>query len=710
MWMKCGAVLVCWLLAAGAAGGADPVVSNVQARQLPRSKQVEITYDLADTEGDNLYVSVAVSADGGKIFAVPARDFRGDVGAVLPGTGKRIVWEARVDLEGVYGATYQVAVIASDNRTGVTAVFPLPEGAALEMVRIPPGQFTMGSPLSELGRHGDEGPQHPVVFTRGFYLGKYELTQGQWHAVTGRNPSQFKGPRRPVEQVSWYDVQGFVHRLNQAAGDSLYWLPTEAEWEYACRAGTATRWSFGDEESHLGEYAWYEGNNNPNGTKEVGRLKPNPWGLHDMHGNVWEWCQDRYRYYSSGAQTDPAGPSTGSYPSRVRRGGVFQSDTQYTRSAERSSYPPDSRDYVLGARLARKAESWEGRSDRFTLRADYGWPVEADPMVSNVRARQLPGSRQVEITYDLADEDEDTLYVSVAVSADGGKSFAVPARIFSGDVGAMLPGPGKRVVWEAGVDLREAYGENYQAKVVASNVKTMTVYLPGGAMMEMVWIKPGIFTMGSPSSEPGRQDDEGPQHQVTISQGFWLGKYEITQRQWQSVMGANPSSSNSANRPVVGIDYYEVNKFIGRLNQAYGAAVYRLPTEAEWEYACRAGTATPWSFGDDESWLGEYAWYAANNRPGGTKEVGQRMPNPWGLYDMHGNVWEWCQDWYDDRYYSSEAQTDPRGASANVSPVRRIRRGGDFRYGAEFTRSAERGYCRPNVATDTMGARLLRIR
>jgi len=230
-------------------------------------------------------------------------------------------------------------------------IVDLPGGAAMAFVWIEPGTFTMGSPSSEPGRYLIEGPQHEVTISQGFYLGKYEITQGQWESVMGRNPSYYSGANRPVEQVSWYDVHTFIHALNEAGGDSLYRLPTEAEWEYVCRAGTTTRWSFGDDESLLGEYAWYSGNNSPSGTKDVGTKRPNPWGLHDMHGNVYEWMQDWYGDYSSDSQTDPTGPATDSY--RVSRGGGFYGLAQNVRSALRYYARPSTRYNVLGARLLR---------------------------------------------------------------------------------------------------------------------------------------------------------------------------------------------------------------------------------------------------------------------------------------------------------------------------------------------------------------------
>ena len=222
----------------------------------------------------------------------------------------------------------------------------------MDFVYVAPGTFLMGSSIREVGRDEDEGPQHLVTISTGFYLGKYEVTQAQWEAVIGSNPSSFKSANKPVENVSWFEAQNFVQKLNAAAGDSLYRLPTEAEWEYACRVGTTTRWSFGEDENKLQTYAWYLENNDPSGTKEVGLKLPNPWGLYDMHGNVWEWCQDWYGPYDKNAQTDPTGLSVGS--SRVIRGGAFYNSAPILRSASRHAFAPSFRSLNIGLRLVRR--------------------------------------------------------------------------------------------------------------------------------------------------------------------------------------------------------------------------------------------------------------------------------------------------------------------------------------------------------------------
>jgi formylglycine-generating enzyme required for sulfatase activity len=230
----------------------------------------------------------------------------------------------------------------------------------LEMVLIQPGSFTMGSSMEENGRSDTDWPIHEVTITKPFYMGKYEVTQAQWESVMGNNPSYFSGkPNYPVEKVKWRTCQRFIKKLN-SLGQGTFRLPTEAEWEYACRAGTKTRFSFGDSLESADEYMWWEGNNDPNGTKEVGLKKPNPWGLYDMHGNIQEWCEDRWQMPNErDPQIDPKGSSSGSsifflWTNRVFRGGSFGSHAQDCRSAYRSREQSMDFHYSLGFRLVRE--------------------------------------------------------------------------------------------------------------------------------------------------------------------------------------------------------------------------------------------------------------------------------------------------------------------------------------------------------------------
>ena len=222
----------------------------------------------------------------------------------------------------------------------------------MKLVLIPAGTFTMGSPVGEVGRISSE-MQHEVTLSKSYYLGAFEVTQNEYERVMGNNPSKSKGAKNPVEMVSWDEAVSFCKKLSEmpmekAAGRE-YRLPTEAEWEYACRAGSTTSYSFGDTAESLGEYAWiFE--NAGKGTHPVGEKKPNRWGLYDMHGNVWEWCQDWYGPYPSGASTDPKGPSRGTY--RVRRGGSWDYVAAYCRTAIRYADDPTFRSNFIGFRVA----------------------------------------------------------------------------------------------------------------------------------------------------------------------------------------------------------------------------------------------------------------------------------------------------------------------------------------------------------------------
>ena len=242
---------------------------------------------------------------------------------------------------------YRLAISAPEQ--GARLAPRLTNSVGIEFVLIPAGVFTMGA----IDSYPDEQPIRTVRLSRPFYLGKYEVTQAQWEAVMGYNPSAWRGQRNlPVEQVSWEDAQEFLWRLNTEEGVARYRLPTEAEWEYAARAGTTTAYSFGSDVSRLDEYAWY-GGNAAHTSHPVGQLKPNAWGLHDMHGNVWEWVHDWYETYLTGAETDPQGPVSG--VSRVFRGGGCSNVAWRCRSSSRGYRPPESRLDAVGFRVLRTA-------------------------------------------------------------------------------------------------------------------------------------------------------------------------------------------------------------------------------------------------------------------------------------------------------------------------------------------------------------------
>ena len=229
------------------------------------------------------------------------------------------------------------------------------------MTYIPAGSFMMGSPVSEKGRYEDE-TQHRVQMTKGFFMGVTEVTRQQWQMIMGDTPAKSDpgGANHPVDHVSWNECQQFIMALNKQEKSRRYRLPSEAEWEYACRAGSDSALTNGDithmgceHDPNLNRVGWYCGNTEEM-TQPVGKKEPNAWGLHDMHGNAWEWCQDWYEKYPEGQSLNPKGPPAGS--SRVFRGGGWGLTARTCRSAFRDKYAPDLKCKLLGFRIVREAD------------------------------------------------------------------------------------------------------------------------------------------------------------------------------------------------------------------------------------------------------------------------------------------------------------------------------------------------------------------
>jgi formylglycine-generating enzyme required for sulfatase activity len=485
----------------------------------------------------------------------------------------------------------------------------------MKLVLIPKGTFTMGSPFEEEGAENDE-ERHQVTINKDYHLGMTEVTQGQYEKVMGTNPSNFQkrvirksdSSMYPVEEVLWGGAVEFCKKLSELPEEKkagrVYRLPTEAEWEYACRAGTSTRFSFGESPLSLGDFAWFGGNSD-NQTHPVGEKKPNAWGLYDMHGNVSEWCSDWYYEYPKGAVSDPSGPKRGS--DRMYRGGSWLSEAANCRSANRSRYTSVSRWSSLGFRVALSSET---------------------PANQDGRNEKLQPSRRMS-------------------NSPHGDNANSKARIVENSIG-----------------------------------------------MKLSRIEPGTFIMGE-----GQES-----HKVILTKPYYLGIYEVTQEEFQRVMGANPSEFKGVSNPVEKVSWNDAVEFCRKLSdrpeEKSARMVYRLPTEAEWEYACRAGSATEYSFGDDKSKLSEYAWFKENSHRK-THPVGEKIPNAWGFYDMHGNVWEWCSDWYGD--YPNGMVSNPVGPKSGSS---RVFRGGGWDDHTENCRQAGRVGGLPTGLNITLGFRV----
>ena len=477
---------------------------------------------------------------------------------------------------GCLSANAQLKATYSD---GVLTV----NGVRYEFALVEAGTFTMGATPEMKNPRKEELPAHKVTLTKDYYMAKTEVTQALWKAVMGNNPSEFKGDRMPVESVSWNDCQTFIKKLNAATGKKFR-LPTEAEWEFAARGGNRTRQTPYGGSDNIGLVAWYGGNSG-NTTHDVAGKLPNELGIYDMNGNVTEWCNDAFAFYTDSPQTDPTGASSGN--DRVTRGGAY-SWAFAGNITFRDCSPAQGRGRGLGLRLA--------------------------------------------ITDDSAPAAKRALSI-----ADGGTDVS------------------------------------YSNGVLTVN----------GVSYEMVEVKAGSFTMGATSEMQNPEDGEKPAHKVTLTKDYYMGKTEVTQALWKAVTGKNPSWNEGDNRPVEGVSWGDCQIFISMLNAATGKK-FRLPTEAEWEYAARGGKKSKHYQYSGSNSAEDVAWNEDNSM-GRTQDVAMKKPNELGLYDMSGNVGEWCSDWYGD--YSSAPQTNPTGPASGTN---RVSRGGSSRYEADQCRCSSR--------------------
>jgi formylglycine-generating enzyme required for sulfatase activity len=361
--------LVLLLIATAAAANTPPEVTHVYAHQRPNSQLVDITYSVVDQDADLLTIR-AYLLDGDGVMIMQCASVSGAVGGgVMPGSNRHIIWDAGADFPGQYGSDYTLRVVADDGQA--------PGGFVL----INPGTFQMGSPEDEPGRVDGHEHLHTVTLTQGFYISQYEVTEAWWDDVMGSGSSTSQLPKT---HVNWDMAVEFCNQLSIDEGltpayvihgpdGDVTWnrdadgyrLPTEAEWEYACRAGSQAAFCNGPIthiycdplDPNLDEVGWYCGNRDySDGPAEVGQKAPNSWGLHDMHGNLWEWVWDGFRSdYENLPQEDPV-HDVGPGAFRVLRGGDWDYwDARHCRSAYRFHNYPDNEYYNIGFRPVRSA-------------------------------------------------------------------------------------------------------------------------------------------------------------------------------------------------------------------------------------------------------------------------------------------------------------------------------------------------------------------
>jgi formylglycine-generating enzyme required for sulfatase activity len=520
----------------------------------------------------------------------------------------------------------------------------------MRFVSIPSGTFMMGASKKIDGEDGEERPLHEVEIS-GFYLGQYEVTQQEWQAVMGELPAKMKSSQRgannPVTAVSYDDVQAFISGLNQRESNGHYRLPTEAEWEYAARAGQTGEFPYGNDAAALSRYAWCQPGEKKN-PQPVGGKAPNSFGLYDMLGNVWEWVGDGYgnwydeHYYRNSPRVNPTGPASGDL--HVVRGGGFGWDQSVCRVSYRTSFLKGKYFDDLGFRLA------------FV-------PKNGD---SSFAAQQAAAQKPT------------------VTAAPAPQPVAPPPQVVVQQAAASAPA----------VEVSPVLQQSQTQPPLSSFTNSIG--------MRLVYIPPGTFVMGA-SKKPS---DAIPAHEVEISAGFYLGQYEVRQEEWQTVMGQLPANMDAnqrgTNKPVTGVSYDDVQAFIGRLNLRETKGQYRLPTEAEWEYAARAGQTGDFPYGEDSDDLSRYAWIK-QAKVGSPQAVGGKAPNPFGLYDMLGNVWEWVGDWYGESYYQNSPRLDPIGPASGDS---RVIRGGGYGFGYKYCNVFYRYSSTPDAYSSDIGFRL----
>jgi formylglycine-generating enzyme required for sulfatase activity len=625
------------------------------------------------------------------------------------------VLEQYVDAAIVTDVTLRNEIIAlglpwrvQDNETGI------------EMLLVPAGTFTMGcSASTQYGCVPNESPTHQVTLTQAFYLGRFEVTQSQWVAKMGSNPSAFQGAsypdaaNRPVEQVSWNTIQSFLTATGMR-------LPSEAEWEYAYRAGTTTAFhsmpgypNGTNDDDQAGMIAWHYYNTcaaGVCGTRAVGGKAANALGLHDMAGNVWEWVNDWYDGYSSGAQTNPLGPVSGLL--RVFRGGSWAQPTDYLRSSYRYLGFLDATSDTFGIRVARDVVDVVPAPTVSSVSPAFGSTLGGTAIT--ITGTNLTGASSVTVGGVAATSVMVVSSTSITAVTPAGAAGAKTVAVTTADGTATAANAFTYMVSSGWYTVIEQFVDPAVVTNVAMRNAITASGLPwrvrdNGTNIEMLLVPAGTFTMGcSASTQFGCNSDESPTHQVTLG-AFYIGRYEVTQAQWTGKMGSNPSAfsgySDSPSRPVERVSWNMIISAGGFMS----VTGLRLPTEAEWEHAYRAGTTTafhsypaqPNGFNND-TLLGNIAWFypAAG---GQTHAVGGKLANGLGLHDMAGNVWEWCQDWYGP--YSSESVTNPTGPATGTY---RLLRGGDWFYNPHGCRGSQRNFNNPPLAVNNFGFRVAR--
>lgn len=550
-------------------------------------------------------------------------------------------------------------------------------GVEFTMVKLPGGPFMMGAMDDDKNATSNEKPQHSVTLSP-FAIGETEVTQGLWKAVMGNNPSHFQNNNLPVENVSWLDCQEFISKLNEMTKNQPnggnFRLPTEAEWEFAACGGLYNRGYKYSGSNDVKSVAWYKDNSDKK-THNVRLKQANAFDLYDMSGNVLEWCQDSYdaSFYGHSSETDPCNDATATLYEHVLRGGCWHWDDNYCRVTSRSNNGQGVKSEISGLRLAM---------------SDNQHGAAPDLQLSATSITLTPGSQG---TVDVVSGSG-----SYAVKSSN-KNVATATREGSKVIITAV------AVGTAVITVKDQQtNETADIQVTVSDVgtaqtETITV---NGVSFKMVAVDGGTFWMGSADDDSEADDDEKPRHQVTLS-SFSIGQTEVTQELWEAVMGNNPSYHKGANLPVERVSWNDSQTFISKLNEMTGQK-FRLPTEAEWEYAARGGKYSHGYKYAGSNDIDAVAWYVSNCNSE-THPVAQKQANELGLYDMSGNVYEWCQDWYSSNYYSVSPSANPCNTTGTSD---RVWRGGTWLHVGKNCRVTSRKHYASGPNSSDLGLRL----
>ena len=758
----------------------NETTKNVRIRQDTKAPEISLEYpERVAPEIDRATVKVKVTDN----YSLKSVTFSGrEIGIETVELEVQLVSGTNVfeiTAEDVAGNMSTKSITIEREREIRTVESYTPSGIVPSMVLVEKGSFTMGDTWGD--GYDDEKPTHEVMLTYDFYIGKYETTFDEYDAfceATGRSKPDNWGwgrANRPVINVSWWDAIAYCNWLSEKEklpkaydnnGNFLdkdgrvttdpskvvgYRLPTEAEWEYTARGGNKSKGYKYAGSDNVDDVAWYDSNSgdkyltgdldwdtimeNNCKTHEVGKKSPNELGVYDMSGNVWEWCSDGYdnNYYSKSPTTNPYNSTGGSF--RIYRGGSWYGYVTGTRVAFRFNYDPEYAFGDMGFRVTRTVPS-EGEnrpyqsltpcnpnpSDKatgqsLTVTLSWGSYPDGDTVTydvyfdTNTKPTTKVSSNQVENTFNRSNLSYGTTYYWKVVAKDS--------------KGATTEGP----IWSFSTHI------------------DLTLYKPSTVVPPVILVEKGSFTMGGTWGDG--YDNEKPTHKVTFTYNFYIGKYETTFDEYDAFREATGRNKpydegwGRGTRPVIWVSWnnavaycnwlsekenlpkaYDNNGNLldkdGRITTDPSKVIgYRLPTEAEWEYAARGGSKSKgYKYSgsdnvDDVAWYrqnsgdkyltGDLDWNTMMENNCRTHEVGKKAPNELGIYDMSGNVWEWCSGLYGD--YSSSAQTNPYNSTAGSD---RVYRGGGWSYNAADVRVADRHIYSPTGKNSVLGFRICR--